>query len=144
MKKTIYAIIIFATITILTSCSSQTAKSNAILENTVNNTKSDNTFDEAKAISIIIKDHPDFPTNPSNTITKKLPTGGKLGATANVKFTTNVEKIEKTTYSVTLIKDWGITVNGKYVKSSWKYLVTPNGASLSESTDNDYLPNTIK
>ena len=144
MKKMIYTIIIFSVITMLTSCSSQTAKNNDIVENTISNIKSDDTFDESKAISMIINDNPDFPSNPSDTITKKLSIGGPKGTTANVNFTTKVEKIDETTYSVTLIKDWGITVNGKYVKSYWKYIVNPNEASLSESADNDSLPNIIK
>ncbi|WP_425800862.1 hypothetical protein ACHOLT_11845 [Desulfitobacterium sp. Sab5] len=102
------------------------------------------TFDEAKAIAIVIKDHPEFPTNPSDAVLKKLPIGGKQGAIANVKFTTKVEKDGKSTYLVTLTKEWGITVNGEYVKSFWKYDVTPNNAVLLESIDNDNLPNLIK
>jgi hypothetical protein len=45
---------------------------------------------------------------------------------------------------VTLTKDWGITVNGKYVKSSWKYKVTPESISSIEIIDNDYFINRIK
>lgn len=74
-------------------------------------------LDKAEAISLIIKERPDFPANPKDVITKKLPTGGPQGTTANVKFTTMVEKVGESTYTVTLIKDWGITVNGKYAKS---------------------------
>lgn len=108
------------------------------------NNNSLNTFDEAKAIAIVIKDHPEFPINPSDAVLKKLPIGGKQGATANVKFTTKVEKDGKSTYLVTLTKEWGITVNGEYVKSFWKYDVTPNNVVLLESIDNDNLPNLIK
>ncbi|HVJ48233.1 hypothetical protein [Desulfitobacterium sp.] len=93
---------------------------------------------------MVIKDYPDFPSNPSYTVSKKLPTGGKQGATTNVKFTTKVEKDREAAYVVTLTKDWDITVNGKYVKSSWKYYVIPNKAVLLESIDNDNLPNLIK
>jgi hypothetical protein len=108
------------------------------------NNISHNTFDEAKAISLVIKDHQDFPSSQSNTVTKKLPTGGPKGTTANVKFITKVEKVGESTFEVTLTKDWGITVNGKYVKSSWKYNVTKNNVSLLESIDNDNLPNEMK
>lgn len=93
---------------------------------------------------MVIKDHPDFPSNQAETLTKKLATGGPPGSTANVKFTTKAEKSSKNTYIVTLIKDWGLTINGKYVESSWKYKVTPNNVTLLESINNDYLPNTIK
>lgn len=108
------------------------------------NNNSPDTFDEAKAITMVIKDHPDFPSSPSDAVSKKLPVGGKQGATANVKFTTKVEKDGESTYVVTLTKDWGITVNGEYVKSFWKYDVTPNNVILLESIDNDNLPILIK
>ena len=42
------------------------------------NNISHNTFDEGKAISMIIEDHQDFPSNQSDTITKKLPIAGKF------------------------------------------------------------------
>jgi hypothetical protein len=93
---------------------------------------------------MVTKDYPDFPSNQTDIFTKKLPTGGKSGATANVKFTTKVEKSSESSYIVTLIKDWGITVNGKYVKSSWKYKVTPESISSIEIIDNDYFINRIK
>jgi len=105
---------------------------------------SHNTFDEGKAISMVIKDHPDFPSNPSDTETKKLSTGGPKGSTANVKFTTKVEKDGEAIYVVTLAKDWGVTINGKYVKSYWKYSVTPNKVTLLNSIDNDNLPKSMK
>lgn len=101
-------------------------------------------FDEAKAIATVIKDHPDFPSGPSDTISKKLPIGGKQGATANVKFTTKIDKAGESTYVVTLTKDWGITVNGEFVKSFWKYDVAPNNVVLLESINNDNLPNILK
>lgn len=47
-------------------------------------------------------------------------------------------------YVVSLTKDWGITVNGTYVKNSWKYKVTPENVVLVEKVDNDYLPGTMK
>lgn len=74
-----------------------------------------NTFDECKAISMIIKYHPDFPSNTSDTETKKLSTGGPQDAITNVKFTTKVQKYWESTYVVTPTKDWGITVNEKYL-----------------------------
>jgi hypothetical protein len=108
------------------------------------NSMNHSTFDEAKAISMVIKDHSDFPSNPTDIVAKKLPTGGMEGATANVKFTTKVVKGSEAIYVVTLTKDWGITVNNKYVKSYWKYNVTTNGVTLLDSVDNDYIPNTMK
>ena len=80
----------------------------------------------------------------SDNISKKLPTGGYEGATTNVKFTTKAQKNGEATYLVTLTKDWGITVNGKYVKSFWKYNVTTNNVTLVDSIDNDNLTNQIK
>lgn len=41
-------------------------------------------------------------------------------------------------------KDWGITVNGTYVRSLRKYKVTPNNTKLIDSVDNDNLPGTMK
>lgn len=101
-------------------------------------------FDKTQAISMVIKDHPDFPSNPSDVISKKLPTGGKMGSTADVKFTTEVNKTEESSYMVILSKDWGLSVNGKYVKSIWKYEVTANSVKLVESLDNDMLPELMK
>ncbi|MDR3602653.1 MAG: cell wall-binding repeat-containing protein [Desulfosporosinus sp.] len=93
-------------------------------------------FSEADAISKLIEEHPDFPANPAEIITRKLPTGGPVGSTANVKFSTSVENIGNGTYIITLTKDWGI------IKSYWKYKVT-SGITLTDSIDNDYLPNII-
>lgn len=107
-------------------------------------TASDGTFDEAKAISMVVKDYPDFPLNQSGVITKKLPTGGPPGTTAEVKFTTKVEKSSSATYMITLTKDWGISVNGKYALSYWKFKVTQDSVKLLESVDNDYLSETMK
>lgn len=97
---------------------------------------------ETQAIEKVIKEHPDFP-NAAGTITKKLPIGGPVGSTADVKFTTKVETTNDA-YVITLIKDWGITVNGKYAESFWKYQVTGSGASLIDSEDNDNLVKQIK
>lgn len=103
-----------------------------------------NTFNQGKAISMIIKNHPDFPSNPSVTKTKKLSTGGKQSTTSNVKFSTKIVKVGTATYVVTLTKDWGKSVNGKYVKSYWKYNVTPNKVALVDSINNDYLTDIMK
>lgn len=112
-------------------------------KNDVDNTNVD-TFDEIKAVAMVIKNNPDFPSNPKDTITKKLSIGGKQNSTIDVKFATKVQKVGEDTYQVTLLKDWGITVNNKYVKSSWKYEVTPKYVLLLESEDNENLPNIIK
>lgn len=101
-------------------------------------------FGQAEAITESVKNHPEFPINPNDTVIKELPIGGPSGSTAKVKFTTKAELYGKRTFLVTLTKDWGITVNGTYAKSFWKYKVTPNGIELLESVDNDYLPNIIK
>lgn len=106
-----------------------------------------NTFDENKAISMVIKDHGDFPANQSESITKEVPIGGGPASStlkAKVKFTTKVEKTSESAYVVTLIKDWNFTFSGKPVISSWKYNVTPGSITLLESNDNDYLMQTIK
>ena len=99
---------------------------------------------EAKAISMVVKYHPDFPSNQFYTITKKIPIGGSSGTTENVKFTTRVEKEVDSTYVVTLTKDWGICVNGEYAKSTWQYNVASNSITLLESNDNDNLILNIK
>lgn len=114
-----------------------------IFKSTIKNNIDNNTFDETKAISMALKEHPDFPSSQSDTITIE-PTGGNYNATENVKFTTKVEKVKESTYEVTLTKDWGISVNGKYAKSSWKYKVTPNSVTSLEIIDNDYLIKQIK
>lgn len=101
-------------------------------------------FSAADAVSKVIREHPDFPYNTGKVIIEKLPTGGPSGTTANVKFTTKVRNSGKERYIVTLTKDWGITVNGKYAISSWKYAVTPDSVTLAECIDNDYLPNMMK
>jgi hypothetical protein len=101
-------------------------------------------FSEDEAISMVIKDHPEFPSNKVDTITKKLPIGGPPGAAADVKFKTNIEKSSGDAYNVTLIKDWGITVNEIYVKSSWKYKVTSKNVDLVQKVDNDCLPGVMK
>jgi hypothetical protein len=136
MKKIISLITFVCVCISIVGC----VKNSSIASNNVGN----NTFDEGKAISMVIKDHLDFPTRPSDTLSKELPTGGPQGSIAKVKFTTKVEPYGKDTYLVTLTKDWGITVNGKYAKSSWKYTVTPNSVALLERIDNDYLPNIMK
>lgn len=119
---------------------------NNLLKNNAISTSSISTkeFSEADAISKLIKEHPDFPVKSSEVIIKKLPTGGPSGTTANVMFSTSIENIEKGTYAITLTKDWGITVNGKYAKSYWKYKVTSSSITLTDSIDNDYLPNSMK
>lgn len=120
--------------------------SNNLTKNNINNDSNINAkkFSEGDAISKLNKEHPDFPTSPSEIITRQLPTGGPRGTTANVKFSISVENIEKETYKITLTKDWGITVNGTYVKSFWIYTVTPNSIVLIDNIDNDGLPNMMK
>lgn len=105
---------------------------------------SPNGFSETEAIAKAVKNHPEFPTNSNDVVIKNLPYGGPQGSTVKVRFTTKVEALEKDTYLVTLTKDWGITVNGTYVKSFWKYKVTPHSTMLIESVDKDNLPSTIK
>jgi hypothetical protein len=112
---------------------------------TVSNNINKNTFDEVKAISMVVKDHSKFLSSQFDTITKELPIGGgNYGATEKVKFTTKVEKVEESTYIVTLTKDWDSSVNGKYVKSYWEYNVTPYSVILLESIDNENLLESIK
>ncbi|MDP4144953.1 MAG: hypothetical protein Q8936_10810 [Bacillota bacterium] len=103
-----------------------------------------NVLSQDEAITMVIKDHPEFPSNKVDTLTKKLPIGGPSGTTADVKFTTNIEKSSGNAYTVNLIKDWGLTVKGKYIKSYWKYKVTPDKVVLIEKVDNDYLVATMK
>ena len=132
MKKTLSFILLVCIFISLVGCGKVSSVSNS------------NEFTQDKAISMVIKDHSEFPSNNVDTLTKKLPTGGPPGTTANVKFTTNIEKSSGDVYTVTLTKDWGITVNEKYVKSSWKYKVTPDNVVLLKKVDNDYLPGTMK
>ena len=97
-----------------------------------------------EAILMVIKDHTGFPASTSGKTTLKLPIGGPEGSTTDVTFATSVEEAGEKTYIVTLTKDWGLTVNGTYIKSFWKYQVTPDGATLIDSVDNDALPGLIK
>lgn len=127
-------------IALITGCSKGTSAKPTKPTNTINSLE----FDESKAILMVLKYHPEFPTSQSETITKEIPTGGPPGAAENVKFITKVDATEESTYVVTLIKDWGISVNGKYAKSSWKYNVTPNSVTSLEIINNDYLIEQIK
>lgn len=98
--------------------------------------KTNNSFDEYKAISKVVRYYPDFPSNPADTFTQKIFIGGRPpGIMANVKFSTQVEKCTGSSYIVTLTKDWGITVNGTYVKSTFKYKVTPDSIVSLEIID---------
>lgn len=106
--------------------------------------KQGSVFSAADAVSKVIREHPDFPHDTGKVIIEKLPTGGPSGTTANVKFTTKVKNFGKGRYIVTLTKDWGITVNGKYAISSWKYTVAPDNVALIECIDNDYLIGMMK
>lgn len=138
MKKTLkfnlFVILLFVCLVGFVGCKNDTKAS-------INNS---NGFNQAEAIAEAVKSHPEFASNPNDTVTKELPIGGKQASTAEVKFTTKVESSDKSTYLVTFTKDWGITVNGTYVKSFWKYRVTQDNIKLIESVDNDNLPNIIK
>ena len=114
----------------------------ALLSSGDSNKQKSNGISEAQAIQEVIKKHPDFPSS-IGTVTKKLPIGGAQSSTADVKFTTKVETASDA-YVITLIKDWGISVNGKYVESFWKYKVANDGASLVDSEDNDNLVKQMK
>jgi hypothetical protein len=132
MKKTLSFIVFVYIFISLVGCE----KTSSVANN--------NEFSQDKAISMVIKDHSEFPSNNVDTLIKKLPTGGPSGTTADVKFTANIERSSGNAYTVTLTKDWGITVNSKYIKSSWKYKVTPDNVVLLEKVDNDYLTGTMK
>lgn len=99
---------------------------------------------QEEAISILKDNYPDFPSSTGDMISKELPIGGLKGAKADVKFSTAVKKIDEYRYEVTFTKDWGITVNGRYTRSFWKYGVVSNSACLMESTDNEKLPTAMK
>ena len=146
MKKKLKLGVVIAIVAVLFLGKTLFAISNNLSKNHTYSTSSINTkeFSELDAISILIKNHPDFPVKPSEVITKKLPIGGPPGTTANVKFSTSLENVKQGTYMITLTKDWGITVNGKYARSFWKYKVTSSSITLTDSIDNDYLPNIMK
>jgi len=108
MKRIVELILSICICTSLAGCANDVSAQNNI---------SNKTFDEAKAISMVIKDHQDFPSNPSDIVIKKLPTGDPYGSNRDVKFTTKVEKMGKSTYEVILTKDWGFSFNNEYVKS---------------------------
>jgi len=135
MKRIVTCVAIFCFCLSLVGCKNNTSTQSNIHQKT---------FDEAQAISMVVKNHPDFPSNPSDIKMEKLSTGGPQGTTTDVKFTTTVEKEGEAAYIVTLTKDWGITVNGKDVKSSWKYSVNLDEVTTLESVDQDNLPNEIK
>lgn len=114
------------------------------LVNYLKSISSSNIFNEEKAISMVVKDYSDFPLNKSDINTKELPTGGPAGTTTKVKFMTKAEKTSDATYIVTLIKDWGLSLNDKNVESYWKFKVTPDNVNLIEKVDNDYIPHMVK
>lgn len=105
MKKFLSFILLVFTFISLVGCGKVSSVSN------------NNGFTQDKAIYMVIKTHSEFPSNNVDILTKKLSTGGEAGTTANVKFTTNILKSSGNAYTVTLTKDWGITVNRIYVKS---------------------------
>lgn len=111
--------------------------------NEPSHTSTTKSFNSQLAITKVIKQHPEFPDHPG-TITKKLTTGGPKGSYAKVDFTTSVKKVNDTTYLVSFTKDWHMTVNGTYVKSIWRYQITPTATTTLETKDLDSLPGTIK
>lgn len=104
----------------------------------------DSPFTENEAISMVIRTHQEFPGDSKKVITRKEPTGGPEGAYAYVKYNTNIYKVNNDQYTVVLIKDWGMKVNGIYVKSTWEYSVTREGTKLVRCDDYDYLADVMK
>jgi len=131
--------LILSFVLLITACSKNNPTENKKISNI--NSK---TFNEKSAIAKVIKTHKDFPSNSKDTIIRKLVIGGPKDATTNVKFSTQVEKLKNNHYKITLNKDWGIIINKKYVKSSWKYDVSKTNIVLIESNDNDALPDLMK
>lgn len=124
MKKMCIILALFLTLLVISGCSgNRTVKP----------------ITEEEAILKVIVDNLDFPSNTKDIIAKSIPIGGRPGTTVSVKFTTEAEKINDTTYNITLIKDWGMTFNNNYIKCFWKYEVTPDMVKLIDSENNEHL-----
>lgn len=102
-------------------------------------------FDEAKAVELVLKDHPDFPEVGEVRVIETTTGGPAPGAKVSGELKTTVENTsEPSTFIVTLTKAWNITVNDKEAKSVWQYKVTPDNAKLVSSEENADIINTIK
>ncbi|MGM0885303.1 MAG: hypothetical protein ACQEXQ_30230 [Bacillota bacterium] len=97
-------------------------------------------FNEAKAVDMVLKDHPDFP-KPGKIKKIKTRTGGPYpGTIVNGELRTMVEQSSgKDVYIITLTKVWKAFVNDIEAKSVWKYKVTPDRVELISSEENDEL-----
>jgi ABC-type glycerol-3-phosphate transport system substrate-binding protein len=73
-------------------------------------------------------------------------TGGPApGAKVKGTLTTTAEaSSDPDTYTVTLTKNWNVSVNGKKLMGYWKYKVTPQTVQLVESEDNTDLIRIVK
>lgn len=103
-------------------------------------------FNEASAVKLILKDHPEFP-NPGEVKKIETTAGGPApGTKLNGELKTAVEKSnDPNSFVVTLTKAWNITVNGKDAKSIWKFKVPSDGkVELISSVEDDKLIHTIK
>jgi hypothetical protein len=99
---------------------------------------------EDEAVAKVVKDHPEFPSK-AGVKEGKEEIGGKQISKVPVKYETNVEKKVENTYTITLTKTWGITVNGKTPVSYWKYDVSTEKVTLvDKSTTGEDLVSIIK
>jgi hypothetical protein len=102
-------------------------------------------FSQSDAIIMVLKEHPEFPLKIGEVKTVEVGVGGPCcDNKVRAELTTEVEKIGKETYIVTLTKDWNFTFSGNYVLSYWKYKVSPNGLLLIDSVNEDELPSGIR
>lgn len=102
-------------------------------------------FKASDAISLVLKDQPEFPNTEGEINTLEVITGGIYpGYNVKADLTTEVSEKEENKYIVKLTKKWNIELNGKQPISYWIYLVEPNYIALIESVDMDYMISIIK
>ena len=87
-------------------------------------------FTQSQAIALVLKEQSDFPSDPNKPIIRQENNGGPYGVKLPVQYSTKAEKINDTTYIVTLTIE---PVSNKKIKGYWKYKVTPESVVLIES-----------
>ncbi|WP_052339534.1 hypothetical protein [Gorillibacterium massiliense] len=134
-------VVLFSLLILFTAC-------RATNDSTVNGTTAPSgtaSFSEQQAVSIVLKDHPEYPeagqTKAIETVTGGLAPGTKVTGS----LATEVEAaLDPQTYIVTLTKEWNFSVNGEKLIGKWVYNVTPEGAQMLSSEDNTDLIQIVK
>jgi hypothetical protein len=146
LKLAIFVFVIFVS---LTGCISDKKEVDVSLGLKAGESQSaatqDKPFDEKVAVTLVLKDHLDFPK--AGEVKKiETRTGGPApGLKVDGELKTTVEKsTERDSYIVTLTKAWNQKVNDKEAKSVWTYKVTPDKVELISSEENADSINLIR